>query len=101
MKESEKLRAIGASQELIEMMEQREHVEEEAGDAFAIIREGMLSATVCSSLEKGEVERMMAKIPCGTTNGWALADRAFNDGSPNGRPCERKPETHSHYLFDA
>lgn len=101
MKESEKLGAIGASQEVIEMMEQRERVEEESGDSFVIYSEGLLFASVCSSLKKEEVERRMARIPCGTTNGWTLSSKDFNNGSPNGCPCDQKPTTHHHYLFAA
>lgn len=100
-KESEKLRTIGVSPELIERMEQRERIEEESGDTFVIIAEGLCFATVCSSLGKEVTERRMASIYSGTRNGWTLSDENFDADSPNGLPCNEKPETHRHYLFAA
>ena len=102
MKESERLRAAGVSDETIRLIEQREAVEALSPTSeFVIYAEGLCGASVCSSLPQAEVERRMAAIPCGTRNGWTFAAEPFDADTPNPCPCDKNPETHTHYLFNA
>ena len=68
---------------------------------FLIYAEGLVSASVCSSLPQEEVEKRMAAQMCGTASGWVLSKApTFRQGQPNPCPCERNPATHKHYLFE-
>jgi len=73
----------------------------EEGDDFTVYREGLLNASVCSSLGlEATVERMARRIS-GTTVGWILSeDENFATGQSNPCPCEQQPKTHQHYLFN-
>lgn len=68
-------------------------------DAYAI---GPMVASVCSSLSPTEtVERMNTEHPTGISSAWSLApDERFASGQPNPCACERRPETHRHYLLE-
>ena len=71
------------------------------GEDFTIYRQGICMASVCSSLGKEETVSRMASIPSGTTAGWLFCDNeTFHTGEPNPCPCNEKPETHKHYLFE-
>ena len=100
MKESEKLKTIGASTELVEQMIQREAEETEPG-AFVIYTEGLCFASVCSSLPQNEVEAKMRRVPSGTNSGWKFAHDhpTFSSGESNPCPCNEHPLTHKHFLF--
>lgn len=67
---------------------------------FEVISEGLVSATVCSSLPREEVNERMARHFTGISSGWTPADEpTFSNGTPNPGPCNENPETHTHYLF--
>lgn len=69
------------------------------GKEFVVYHEGLLFASVCSSLGKEETEQRMSGVLCGTTGGWMFSDQDFEEGKPNPVPCNEWPETHLHYLF--
>lgn len=72
------------------------------GKEFHIYSTGLFYASVCSSLSLKRVKARMKRELCGTEIGWTFAgDEAFSGGDPNPSPCERRPETHIHYLFEA
>ncbi|KKM70805.1 hypothetical protein LCGC14_1437000 [marine sediment metagenome] len=68
-------------------------------EEFTELGEAVLWKAVCSSLPQEEVERRVGGIFCGTSGGWKLSDKPFNDETPNPCPCSEAPETHKHYLF--
>ena len=68
-------------------------------DDFTVYAEGLLYASVCSSLGKEETVARMARRPSGV-GGWMLSDdEEFPQGQPNPCPCDQRPGTHQHYLF--
>ena len=72
-------------------------------EQFEVYAEGVFCASVCSSLGLRETEIRMAQRASGTEpRGWRLSeDKEFRTGQKNPCPCNEKPETHMHYLFDA
>ena len=68
-------------------------------DDFTIYSMGLCYASICSSLPIEEVKTRMALEPTGISNKWTLAGESFKTGEPNPCPCDKKPETHKHYLF--
>jgi hypothetical protein len=64
---------------------------------FERIREGIFSVQVCTSLTDDEATARVNELPSGTTGGWTLT--ADPDAQPV--PCDDKPNTHRHLLFDA
>ena len=82
-------------------LEQRIIESEGADETFHIYSEGLLFASVCSSLPQQEVEARMHKVICGTKSGWGLSKaETFEGGQPNPCLCDQKPQTHKHYLFN-
>ena len=72
------------------------------GKHLVVYREGLFNTSVCSDLAQEEVVARMARRISGTTNGWTLSTNDhFATGQPNPCPCDKNPETHTHYLFDA
>ncbi len=71
-------------------------------DDFRVYTSGLYYASVCTSLSPEEAERRINEIhPSGTTNGWKLStDENFHTGGANGCPCQQKPDTHRHLLFE-
>lgn len=70
-------------------------------DEFVIYSEGIVCASVCSSLPIEEVKARMAAHFTGTSSQWTLSeDPTFKGGEPNPCPCNEHPETHKHYLFN-
>lgn len=65
---------------------------------------GIFSASVCADngLTPTEVEKEFNRSsPAGTTNGWKLSDDThFKQGKTNPCPCDKFPETRTHYLFN-
>jgi len=70
-----------------------------AEEEFEVYSEGIIYASVCSSLAQAEVEKRMALRLCGAREGWKLSQRKFSGGEDNPTSCGLKPETHKHYLF--
>ncbi len=71
------------------------------GPDFQMYSTGLLFMSVCSSLGKEATVVRMASVPSGTRAGWVFSDNeTFAMGEPNPSPCEDKPETHMHYLFN-
>ena len=67
-----------------------------------IYDEGLCYASVCTSLGDEELDRRMAARPATETRGWVRSeDTHFVGGQPNPCPCEHRPETHRHVLFEA
>lgn len=67
---------------------------------FYVYREGLVAASVCSSLPADEVARRMSEYPCGTNLTWVPdPSPTFVSGQPNPCTCDVAPETHTHYLF--
>ena len=104
--EQEKLEQAGVWEQMSpdtqEMLTALSESQKTEGEDFTVYREGLFSASVCSSLPQSEVLERMAARPCGTTAGWMLSDNpTFSGGEPNPCPCDQNPATHRHYLFDA
>lgn len=74
-------------------------IRKEEGDDFEVYSEGLVYASVCSSLPEQEVVARMRRRISGTKGGWVMAAGGFADGTANPHPCDRKPDTHRHYLF--
>ena len=67
---------------------------------FVVYAEGICTASVCSLLPMAEVQARMRSHSTGISSRWEWAEaEVFAGGRPNPCPCDRKPETHSHYLF--
>jgi hypothetical protein len=67
-----------------------------------VYSEGLCFASVCTSLDDGELDRRMSARPATATHGWVRStDPYFAGGQPNPCPCELQPETHRHVLFEA
>ena len=72
----------------------------EEGDDFTIYSEGLVNASVCSSLGLEETVARMQRRISGTDAGFILSEnKNFSTGQTNPCPCERNPKTHQHYLF--
>jgi hypothetical protein len=65
---------------------------------FLVYASGLCYASVCTSLSGEEAAARM--FPAGTRRGWQLSEEGFVDGTPNGTPCDRYPDTHRHFLLD-
>lgn len=67
-------------------------------EAYAV---GVVSASVCSVLSIEETARRLnEEWPTGISSDWQPAeDENFATNQPNPCPCDRNPETHTHYLF--
>lgn len=71
------------------------------GDDFEVYRMGLCYSSVCSSLGDEETVRRMQSLPAGTTHGYQLSKKEnFTTGETNSYPCEQRPKTHKHYLFE-
>jgi hypothetical protein len=69
-------------------------------DDFTIYSTGIFYMSVCSTLERGQVEaRANTESPSGTTNGWRVADEPFRTGAANPCPCDQHPDSHKHWLL--
>lgn len=67
---------------------------------FTVYSEGIVYASVCSSLPlKETLERLRRKHPS-AVEPWVLADEPFRAGQENPCPCENHPATHKHYLLE-
>ena len=70
------------------------------GDDFKVYSMGLLYSSVCSSLGDVQTVQRMKSLPSGTTGGYSLAEEeVFATGEANPCPCNKRPETHQHYLF--
>jgi len=65
---------------------------------FIVYASGLCYASVCTTLTGEQAAAQM--FPAGTRRGWHLSDEDFANGTPNGSPCERYPDTHRHFLLD-
>jgi hypothetical protein len=86
--------------------------QEAEGDDFKVYRTTLMYSAVCSSLGDEETVRRMQSLPSGTTQGYALAEMhtpgsapfapvVAGGSEPNPWPCDKWPDTHKHYLFEA
>lgn len=67
-----------------------------------VYQEGLLYASVCTTLDNAATDAAMAARPAGTSNGWSRsADTTFTGGEPNPCPCDREPEVRRHVLYEA
>lgn len=70
-------------------------------ERLVVYTEGLCFASVCSDLAVEEVAQRMKTRISGTTHGWGFSkNETFKDGEPNPCPCNRKPNTHKHFLFE-
>ena len=67
---------------------------------FTIYLEGLCYSSVCTSLSDEDATARRNLAPSGTAIGWRIADEPFRDGTPNGSPCEQRPDTHRHLLYE-
>lgn len=76
-------------------------MKEESKD-FEAYSVGLVSASACSSLSRKETERRMnLEHPTGISSGWRISkDKKWATGEPTPSPCNLKPKTHKHYLFN-
>ena len=71
-------------------------------DTVTIYHEGLLYASVCTSLDDAAVDTAMAELPSGTSGGWSRSiDTHFVTGEPNPCPCDTDPTTRRHVLYEA
>ena len=63
---------------------------------FMRIKESLLWIQACTSLSDEDATARINIIPAGTTYGWQLTEDP--DGAPV--PCEDKPDTHRHLIFE-
>lgn len=67
-----------------------------------VYSEGLCYASVCTSLDDEELDLRMAARPATATRGWVRSeDSHFTGGEPNPCPCDQRPDTHRHVLFEA
>lgn len=68
---------------------------------FYIFKTNVFAIAVCTSLQdKEEIERRAnAEIPTRIGSDWAISDKPFLCGTPQGNPCGDFPETHKHYML--
>jgi hypothetical protein len=69
-------------------------------DEFTIYAEGPFYSSVCTSLTDEEATARRNLAPSGTDLGWRIVDGPFRDGTPNGSPCQQRPDTHRHLLYE-
>ena len=72
-------------------------------EEFIVYREGPCYASVCSNPPQAIVEARLRERREGLLDDlvWKLSkDLVFATEEGNPHPCERNPETHTHYLFD-
>lgn len=68
---------------------------------FFVYSTGLCYSSVCTSLSDEEaIERLNEAWPTGIPSQWRIADEPFRTGEANPCPCEQKPETHRHILFN-
>lgn len=83
----------------------RAHEEWQAANPAAellVYSERLFYASVCTSLDDEELDRRMAARPAAATHGWVRSEEAhFAGGQPNPCPCDQRPESHRHVLFEA
>lgn len=67
---------------------------------FTIYARGLVHISVCSSLEREQVEaRANLEYPSGV-HPWVVSEEpTFKGGEPNPCPCHDHPETHKHWLL--
>lgn len=71
-------------------------------DTVTVYSQGLLYASVCTSLDDKGVDEAMGALPATVTRGWTRsADATFDGGQPNPCPCEQRPDTHRHVLYEA
>lgn len=71
-------------------------------DTVTVIGEGLCYATVCTTLDDEAVDAAMAARPATVNRGWARStDATFATGQPNPCPCEQRPDTNRHVLYEA
>lgn len=72
-----------------------------AGDDLSVFGEGLVYASVCTSLDDAASDALMAQRLSGTDGGWKRsADPTFASGEPNPCPCERSPDSRRHILYE-
>jgi hypothetical protein len=65
-------------------------------DEFTRIRETVFNVQACTSLSDEEATERVNLMPSGTTYGWQLSTEP--DHAPV--PCNDKPDTHRHLVFE-
>ena len=69
---------------------------------FEIYARGLIYMSVCTNIaDEKEIERMAnLENPTGIKSKWRIdSEGKFRTGESNPHPCEKKPETHYHYLL--
>lgn len=82
------------------MLISNKYVVQHDENQFKVYNEQEHYASVCSSLPKIQVEQIMAQKDMSSHIGWKLSLNNFSSDKPNPCPCDEKPETHKHYLFE-
>lgn len=67
---------------------------------FTVYAEGIVYASVCSSLPLKETLERLRRKHSSAVEPWVLADERFRSGEENPGPCDKYPPTHRHYLFE-
>lgn len=65
-------------------------------DEFTRLRETLLGVQACTSLSDEEATERVNRLPSGTMNGWQLT----TDPDLAPVPCQDRPETHRHLIFE-
>lgn len=72
-----------------------------SGDV-TVYHEGLLYASVCTTLDDAATDAAMAARPSGGSGGWQRSkDATFVSGEPNPCPCDTDPDTRRHVLYEA
>jgi hypothetical protein len=70
-------------------------------DTFTAYAVGMFYASACTSLDDTEAtDRINREHPAEAGTPWRISAEPFRTGEPNGRPCDQRPTTHRHLLFN-
>lgn len=89
--------AAELSPRLLAMVDQMQAgLDEQKGDDFERLKEGLFNAQVCTSLSDDEAAARMNLTPSGTSHGWQLTDEV----SQQPVPCADRPATHRHLIFE-
>ena len=71
-------------------------------EELEVYSNGLVHCSLCTNIKsKKRVEQMVnLKNPTGISSPWRISKDNFRSGESNPCPCERKPETHKHYLME-
>lgn len=71
-------------------------------ETLTVYGEGLVFASVCTSLDNEAADAAMAARPAVGSRGWIRsAETHFDGGQTNPCPCDQEPDTRRHVLYEA